>query len=104
MNPKKVKAMAAALKRKGFRQDDSHHKYFILYVNGQKTSVRTRLSRGIAEYGSSLLTQVRKQLHLSRHQFDDLIECPMSAEDYVQHLLDAGFVTIDNSVARGKNS
>ena len=87
MSPKKTVQIASALQSKGFRPSNRHHTYYILYVNGRKTSVRTKVSHGIREYGKSLLGQMSKQLGVSRRQLDRLIECPMSEEEYVSLLI-----------------
>jgi hypothetical protein len=81
-----------SLLRKGFVSDQTHHEMLWLHVDGKKTSVRTRLSHGGKEYGSSLLGLMARQLHLSREQLDDLISCPMTMQDYVAMLRSAGIL------------
>lgn len=86
MNPMKTRDIESGLLRKGFRRSERHHTYYFLYVDGLKTSIRTKISRGEREYGEPLLGQMSKQLGLDRQQFHELVTCPMSAEDYRQHL------------------
>lgn len=86
----KATDISSSLKKKGFEEKTGDHFFYILYVNGKKTKIRTKISHGIREYGINLLKQVWKQLKLNRRGFQDLIECPMSYEDYVSHLEENG--------------
>ncbi len=40
----KVRDVLVGLGKKGFLQDGTDHKHLILYVNGKKTEVRTKLT------------------------------------------------------------
>lgn len=76
-----------ALKRKGFRLDETHHRYLVLHVDGKRTAIRTRLSHSGMDYGDDLLSQVRKQLQLpSKRELLSLIDCPLSEQDYLSML------------------
>lgn len=86
----KRKDLEASLLRKGFRQDSSHHRHFWFYYKGRKTRIKTFTSHGKREYDDWLLSQVKKQLRLTKSQLMDLIECPMTEDDYTQHLIRAG--------------
>jgi predicted RNA binding protein YcfA (HicA-like mRNA interferase family) len=86
MGTRKVKDMKAALSKKGFREAKSHHSFFILYIGEKKTTIRTKFSHGVSEYGEDLLQKIAKQLKLSRKLLDDLLDCPLSYEDYIQIL------------------
>jgi len=89
----KTKKITSALLRKGFRQDNTHHKYYWFYDQGKKTLVKTRVSHGLAEYGDALLSQVRRQLGLeTKKQLLDLVECPLSREDYRDILIRKRFL------------
>lgn len=76
----KTKDIEASLSKKGFQLHRSHHKLYIYYVNGTKTSIRTFISHGKKEYGDKLVSKMRTQLNLSRQQFDDLVTCPLTKE------------------------
>lgn len=89
----RTKDIRAALTSKGFVDVETHHGMFWYYVDGKKTSVRTRLSRGISEYGDSLLGQMTKQLHLTRSELGELIECPLTGEKYREILKEKGVIT-----------
>ncbi len=94
MSTRKVRDIRRSLLVKGFEQQLTHHEMFWLIVNGKRTSVRTRLSHGAREYDDRLLSLMARQLHLSRREFDQLLDCPMSAEDYLRLLIDRGLVQI----------
>ena len=60
----KSRAIKSALTSKGFKQDNRDHQYFIFYVGGKKTSIRTHISHGIKEYSGFILSAVRRQMKL----------------------------------------
>ena len=91
MSTIKTKDIRAALLKKGFKQDNTHHQYFWLYVGERQTDVHTRLSHGSSEYGEDLLAKVRKQLGgITKRQLLDLVGCPLKHEAYVAYLVEIG--------------
>jgi hypothetical protein len=90
LSTRKTGDISRALSTKGFECDKSHHEMYWLHVEGRRSSVRTRISHGAREYGDNLLGQMARQLGLSRSEFDDLVDCPLSEEDYVTRLVDRG--------------
>lgn len=90
----KTRDIESALLRKGFRPDNKDHEYLWLFVGGKKTSIKTKLSYGIREYGDDLLAQVKKQLRLTKPQLMDLVECPMSEAAYVDILKKNGQIIV----------
>ncbi len=95
MGSRKTREIKTALQRKGFVQSNSDHKVFRLHVQGKITAIRTHLSHGSNEYNDNLLALVARQLKLRRSQLDDLIDCPLSAEDYIAQLLKNGDIRLD---------
>ncbi len=78
----KAKDICSALKKKGFLEDpNSHHIYYRFYYNGKRTAVHTFISHGPIEYGDKLISEVKKQLHLSKNELQKFIECPMKKEE-----------------------
>lgn len=81
-----------ALEKKGFRKEPtSNHKKHIFYclydVNGQPTRIKTWFSHNGDPIGDSLLQLMRNQLgNISKPQLMDLIECPLSYEEYIELL------------------
>ncbi len=93
--PKTVKDAAAALQKKGFQSRQSHHVFFHLVVDGRKTIISTKISHGEREIADSLLGMMARQIRLSRKQFNDLIDCPLSHSDYLKLLRVAGVIDRD---------
>jgi hypothetical protein len=90
----KARKIEAALLEKGFRADDTHHRYFWLFIAGKRTSIRTFLSHGgTLDYGDDLLAKMKRQLKLSKAQLLDLVECRLTGEMYVEFLLKSGAVS-----------
>ena len=74
----------SALKKKGFRQDEGDHHWFIYWTaDGLKTTIRTKTSHGSTkDLGDGLLKEMARQLRTDKGNFLDLIDCPLSREQY----------------------
>ena len=88
--PRKTRAIRAALLSKGFIADDTHHEMFWLVVDGKKTSVRTRISHGVAGYGDNLLALIARQIGLNNRELYSLVDCPMDGERLIKILNERG--------------
>jgi hypothetical protein len=86
MTSLKPRVVTEGLKKKGFRLSEGDHRYFILYVDGKKTSIWTKVSHGSKEINDSLIHMMSAQLKLDKKQFHDLIDCPLSREAYLEEL------------------
>ena len=95
--PKPAKDVAAGLERKGFQRRGGDHSFFHLYVDGKKTVVSTKISHGEREIHDRLLGIMARQVKLARKQFNDLIDCPFTLDQYVQHLRRQGVVEAVNT-------
>jgi hypothetical protein len=82
----------AALRQKGFLPHNGDHVYYYLYVDGKKTVVRTKISHGEKEIGDNLLSLMARQVKLTKKLFGDLIDCPLTHDQYVTQLRNAGHV------------
>ena len=88
----KAKEIESVLRNKGFKKKDGKdHIWLVLYVDGVKTAVRTKVSHSKqTEYGANLQSEMRRQLRLQsrkgRKLFEDLLACPASHDDYVAEL------------------
>lgn len=82
------KEVEAALKRKGFRQDEGDHHWFVYWTaDGLKTAVRTKTSHGTTkDLGDGLISQMARQLKLSKADFLQLVDCTLNQEAYEQSL------------------
>jgi hypothetical protein len=77
-----TRSIHAALLKKGFRQDGTHHLMYWFFAGDRKTGVRTKISHGATEYGNDLLSRMAREMRLRRRELDDFIRCPMTGEDY----------------------
>lgn len=98
MSSRKTKDIRKSLLVKGFQETNTHHEMYWLYIGSRKTSVRTRISHSESEYNDRLLSQMAKQVGLSKAEFDDLIECPLSRDEYVQLLQTRGTVKLGKDI------
>lgn len=94
----KTRKIASALTRKGFVEQGGRkrkkHIFYFLYVDGKKTSIRTKLSHGINEYNDTLLSLMRKQLKFDKkEELEDFIDCTkMNFEEYLSMLSDKSII------------
>ncbi len=74
----------AGLKKKGFRQADGDHHWFVYWtVEGKKTTVRTKTSHGATkDLGDGLLNEMSRQLRIGKPQFLGLVDCPVDQHEY----------------------
>jgi hypothetical protein len=91
--PKSARDVMAALEAKGFRKKENDHTFFHLWVEGRKTPVYTKVSHGEREIRDRLLGIMARQLKLSGKQFRELIECPLTAAEYIRLLRSGGHIS-----------
>lgn len=89
------KNISLSLLKKGFSEDNNDHKKYTLFLDGKRTNIRTKVSHGTKEYGERLIREMRTQLRLSKREFMDLIDCPMTKEEYIQILIEKGFIQLN---------
>ena len=75
-----------SLKRKGFTRDNRTKHIFFIYHDkeGKKPGISTFVSRG-SDYkslGDNLVGTMAEQRCLTTAQFVDLVNCPMSQDEY----------------------
>ncbi|MEZ5339344.1 MAG: hypothetical protein R3F46_13925 [bacterium] len=58
-----------------------------------KTGISTFISHGTKDYGDSLLASMSRQLHLSKQELLDFIDCRMSGADYLLLLRERGHLS-----------
>ncbi|MDE0056007.1 MAG: type II toxin-antitoxin system HicA family toxin [Gammaproteobacteria bacterium] len=77
----------AALRRKGFQADDTHHHRFFHYAaDGRATGIRTHTShsRRHRTLGDDLLNAMARQCRISKADFLQLVDCELTGEAYEQ--------------------
>ena len=75
----------SALLKKGFLKADGDHHYFKYQtISGLITPIKTKTSHTPKQksIGDSLLGKMCKQCHLSKSQFIELVDCPMTRKQY----------------------
>ena len=91
--PRAKRSVEAGLQNKGFRLENSHHRFFIYYTQqGEKTAVRTRTSQGGNELDDFLLGQMAKKCHLTKPVFLELVDCTLDQASYEKKLSDSNMV------------
>ena len=88
-NTWKTRELESALASKGFQPLDAAHTWYRLYHGGRRTHIRTKVSHGIPEYGRDLLKKMADQMHLTRRELDQFVECPLTRDGYLD-LLERG--------------
>jgi hypothetical protein len=84
----------ASLCKKGFlkESDSDHIRYYFLKKNSKDCVVKTKMSHGMMGQTLSikLLSDMARQLRLTKTQFLDLIDCRLSEKEYRQILQNYG--------------
>jgi predicted RNA binding protein YcfA (HicA-like mRNA interferase family) len=78
---RKNHTIIARLKKKGFSVEMSKHIKLTFQHNGCDTEIRTWVSHGKKEIGDRLLGLMAEQLHLSKQQFMETIDCTVDEAD-----------------------
>ena len=90
------RSIDSALRKKGFSIDDSRdHTFYHHKFNGKITGINTKISRGsnYKRIDASLQSMIKKQLKLDTSQeFKNLIDCPMTKDDYIKKLKGKGLL------------
>ncbi len=92
MKPRATREIKSSLIRKGFEEDNTHHHYFWLMVDGKRTRVRTRYSHGAKECDGWIQKRMAEQLGLEPKEFEDLINCPLQHKTLVDILERRGVI------------
>lgn len=83
MATRQAREIKEGLTKKGFVAVQRDHTYLFFSVAGRKSGIHTKISHGNKEYGDNILSLVARQLRITTKQLDDLLDCPMSYEDYL---------------------
>ena len=72
------------LKKKGFIEAPGDHKFLQYYHNGILV-LSTKISHGAThDIRDSLISKMANQCMLDKKDFLDLINCPLSSEEYIE--------------------
>lgn len=94
MSPRPVRTIRTNIVKKGFVEvTNRDHIYFWLVVDGKDTGIKTKVSHGEVECNDRLLGFMARQVHLSRKDFDNLIDCKLGKESYLNLLRESGDIS-----------
>ena len=84
MSSIKTRDIRRNLTKKGFSENDKKDHIWLNYIDpdGNKTTVRTKISHGKEDIGDPLISAMAKQAHISKRQFIELVTCTLSGEEY----------------------
>lgn len=82
----------ASLLKKGFTSNNGDHINYYFKYNGKKTAIRTKVSHNGSDIDDNLCSCMAKQTRLTNNQFKDLINCPLTKEEYERILLSNGLI------------
>jgi len=89
----KTKQFQKRLKKKGFIEEESHHKYYHFVWKGQITHIHTYTSHGEKNFSSHLFNKRKRQLYIDDNSdMLDFYNCPMSKKDYSDYLVSKGII------------
>ena len=80
--PLRARAVDRALRNKiGFDREERRHRVYLLRVGGV-TVAQTLMSHGSRELDRNLVGRMARQLGLTSRQFRDLVNCPMTRQEF----------------------
>lgn len=85
--PLKSRDVERALTSKGFKPAEGDHRFFFLWHNGKKTSIRTKISHGDREIHDNNCALMSRQIYLSRSDFDRFVDCALTWGQYIEKLV-----------------
>jgi len=90
------RSIDSALRKKGFlrESDGAHVHYYLLRSVGEKSMIKTKISHGMmgSMISAKLIGEMAHQLHLTKKQFLNLIDCALDERNYREHLRSQGFI------------
>ncbi len=85
------KTVEKALTAKGFRLREGDHHYFIFFSDeGKKSLAKTKTSHSHKTISDILLAAMARQCYLSKGEFLNLVDCPLSQAEYQAMLQQSG--------------
>lgn len=92
------RTVESSLQQKGFVLQKRDHNFFVYWtVSGLKSNIFTKTShtKKPRDISDGLLSQMARQCRISKPEFLDLIDCPLSREDYEALLVKAKILEQD---------
>lgn len=85
------KKVCKSLIKKGFVEEQGDHRYFNLIHEG-KQILHTKVSHNNQDINEYLIAQMKRQCHLEKKDFLDLINCPLTHDNYIKKLKEKGTI------------
>jgi hypothetical protein len=86
-----ARVVTTALLNKGFiKIEASHHTMFWLVAAGRRRGIHTRFSHGQRKVDDWLLSEMAKQLHLSKLELLRFIQCEIGHDKYTNLMMERG--------------
>jgi len=86
----RAKTVRRGLTSKGFDEVNRGDIFYHFIVNGKKSGMRAMMSHGETYCGTKYLTTMARQLGLKRDELVQLVECPLSRDQYEKLLRERG--------------
>ncbi len=80
-----------ALLKKGFKQAEGDHHFYLYYHNG-KVVAKTKVSHNDQDIRDSLISKMYKQCQIDKRAFFDLINCLLDEKGYLELLKEKGII------------
>jgi organic radical activating enzyme len=80
----KTKDIKLNLCKKGFAESNADHKVFWFYIDGIRTSIKTKFSHSANEVDDNLIHLMAKQIHLTKGEFVKFVICQITEQEYIE--------------------
>ena len=87
LDPKKI---IRSFKKKGFLIENGTKHNKVIYEKSK--AITTAMSKGSGQLGSVLISMMSRDLHITKDQFIDLVNCPLSKEELFQIYNEKGYI------------
>lgn len=89
----KARDVKKALKTKGFREEKRDHLFYFFQHEGLLTPIHTKISHAETDLHNAQCSQMSRQMKLTARQFENFVDCALTAQNYVDILVRAGHLT-----------
>jgi hypothetical protein len=84
--PRKARDIKRALTAKGFQEERRDHWYYVLHVEGKRSSIYTKISHNETDISTPLCSLMARQIKLTNSQFEEFVSSGLKAENYLKLL------------------
>jgi len=87
---RKARDVKRALQKKGFREEERDHWFYIFYHEGKKSPIHTKISHNAIDISKMLCGAMARQMQLTNPQFEQFVDCKLNVDRYVSILIEKG--------------